>query len=100
MDVRHAWSVRRRESGHWSGSSRRRCDPEANEQGLVDLRSDPSGKPERMHSREQCARGTALPETLERLSYGVRIRDLISHQLPCGTPPCVSMAALDVEIYR
>ena len=68
MDVRHAWSARRRESGHWSGSSRRPCAPEANEPGLVDLRKGPSEKQERTRSRERCARAIALLEASERLS--------------------------------
>jgi hypothetical protein len=85
--VRHAWSARRWESGHWPGSSRRPCEPEANEQGPVGLRGEPSGQQGRVRSRERCARTTAQPEALGRLSCGVRFPGPILHLLRCDVTP-------------
>lgn len=95
-DVPHAWSARRRGSGHRSGRLRRSCESEANEQDLGDLRNEPSQKQGRTRSRERCARAAALPGALGWLGYGVRIPAPIRKLLRWGA----AERSAELQLYR
>lgn len=77
-----SWQAHRRGTGHWPGSPGRPCEPEANEQGLVDLRSDLSEMQGRTRSRGRYARAAALPEASEKFSYGAGSPGSNHHQVP------------------